>query len=110
MNENWIRDPLLAQIPVEKLLMLQTMTTQAGQKNRQDLMVYLMTMARNPGQIPLNFTDSEKQVLLSVVQKYASPQEAALISQALMMASRYNSNNNNNPINRNGNPDSHSGK
>ena len=32
MNENWIRDPLLAQIPVEKLLMLQTMTAQAGQK------------------------------------------------------------------------------
>ncbi|HCT91856.1 MAG TPA: hypothetical protein DF613_10850 [Lachnospiraceae bacterium] len=93
MNENWIRDPLLAQIPMEKLLMLQTMTTQAGQKSRQDLMVYLMAMARNPGQIPLNFTDSEKQVLLTVVQKYASPQEAALISQALMMASRYGNNN-----------------
>ena len=103
MNENWIRDPLLAQIPVEKLLMLQTMTAQAGQKNRQDLMVYLMTMARNPGQIPLNFTDEEKQVLLTVVQKYASPQESALISQALMMASRYNNNNNNNHSNNKNN-------
>ena len=90
MNENWIRDPLLAQIPVEKLLMLQTMTAQAGQKSRQDLMVYLMAMAKNPSQIPLNFTDPEKQVLLTVVQKYATPQESALISQAIMMMSRYN--------------------
>lgn len=95
MNENWIRDPLLAQIPVEKLLMLQTMTAQAGQKNRQDLMTYLMAMARNPSQIPLNFTESEKQVLLTVVQRYASPQESALISQALMMMSRYNNTNGN---------------
>lgn len=103
MNENWIRDPLLAQIPVEKLLMLQTMTNQAGQKNRQDLIVYLMTMARNPGQIPLNFTEPEKQVLLTVIQKYATPQESALISQALMMASRYGNNNGSNsgnPANR----------
>lgn len=96
MNENWIRDPLLAQIPVEKLLMLQTMTAQAGQKNRQDLMAYLMAMARNPGQIPLNFTDPEKQVLLTVVQKYATPQESALISQALLMLNRHNAGSNNN--------------
>lgn len=96
MNENWIRDPLLAQIPVEKLLMLQTMTAQAGQKSRQDLMVYLMAMAKNPSQIPLNFTDPEKQVLLTVVQKYATPQESALISQAIMMMSRYNNDNSKN--------------
>lgn len=85
MNANWVNDPLLQKIPARKLMTLQAMIGQADQKSRQELMSYIMQMAQNPGQLPLSLTPEEKQTLLTVIQKYATPKETMIISKALSM-------------------------
>lgn len=85
MNANWVNDPLLQKIPARKLVTLQAMIGQADKKSRQELISYVMQMAKNPSHLPISFTPEEKDTLLTVIQKYASPQETAILSKAINM-------------------------
>lgn len=85
MKKGWIDDQRLAGIPREKLERLKYLADSTDATDRTRQMQILTSMVKNPGSLKLNFTKSELDLLMSVLQEYASPKELALLSQAMRM-------------------------
>lgn len=85
MKKGWIDDPRLTDISREKLERLKYLADSTDATDRARQMKTLTAMIKNPRSLKLDFTKSELDLLMSVLQEYASPKELALLSQAMRM-------------------------
>lgn len=85
MKQGWIEDKRLAEIPREKLERLKYLADTTDATERTHQIQILTAMIRNPERLKLNFTKNEIDLLMSVLQEYASPKELAMLSQAMRM-------------------------
>lgn len=85
MKKGWIDDPRLADIPRTKLERLKDLADSTDATDRSRQMQILTTMIKNPKSLKLSFTRTELDLLMSVLQEYASPKEIAFLSQAMRM-------------------------
>lgn len=91
MKQGWIDDKRLAEIPREKLERLKYLADSTDATDRARQMQILTKMIKNPASMKLNFTQKELDLLMSVLQEYASPKELALLSRAMRMFQQSNS-------------------
>ena len=85
MKQGWIDDDRLTSIPREKLERLKYLADSTDATDRTHKIQILTAMIRNPDRLKLNFTKKEIDLLMSVLQEYASPKELAMLSQAMRM-------------------------
>ena len=85
MKQGWIDDDRLTSIPREKLERLKYLADSTDATDSTHKMQILTAMIRNPDRLKLNFTKKEIDLLMSVLQEYASPKELAMLSQAMRM-------------------------
>ena len=85
MKQGWIDDDRLTSIPRAKLERLKYLADSTDATDRTHQIQILTAMIRNPDRLKLNFTKKEIDLLMSVLQEYASPKELAMLSQAMRM-------------------------
>lgn len=85
MKEGWIDDPRLANVSREKLEHLKALADSTDATDRHKQMQFLTSLVKNPKKLHLNFTKEEFDIMMPVLQEYASPKELALLSQAMRM-------------------------
>ena len=82
----WMSDPLVKDIPKEKLDFLSLMFSESQGKNQRELMMALMPMMARAKKENLNFTPQEMAAAIAAIRKYSSEEELGQIDKILEKA------------------------
>ncbi len=85
MRPIWMNDPSISDIPEEKISFLSNMFDQIKNKNKNELMPFLMAMSKNKKQ-NLSFTPDEMNRIIAAIKNASSTEEQAKINKVLEMA------------------------
>lgn len=89
MNQNeWMNDPLVADIDKAKLTFLQTLVFESQKLTREQMFPFLMSIARKGKAQNISFDDSEMNAIISALRKYATPQELDKINKIMTLKKR----------------------
>ncbi|MBQ8816014.1 MAG: hypothetical protein IJZ84_01885 [Lachnospiraceae bacterium] len=83
----WMSDPTLSHIPQEKLDFLSQMFEKVKDKNKNELMPFLMAMSGKAKQ-SLKFTAEEMQLIIAAIKRSSSSEEQKQIDKVLNMATK----------------------
>lgn len=87
MKPVWMSDPTLSDISEEKLSLLSNLFDNVKGKNKQEIMPFLMAMAKNKRN-NISFTPDEMQRIIAAIKKAATADEQAQIEKVMEMASK----------------------
>ena len=88
MNKpKWMSDPSIAHIPQEKLTFLSEMFEKVKDKNKNELMPFLMAMS-GKAKASVKFTTEEMQLIISAIKRAATSDEQKQIENILNMAAK----------------------
>ncbi len=88
MNKpSWMSDPTISHISQEKLDFLSQMFEKVKDKNKNELMPFLMAMSGKAKQ-SLRFTADEMQLIISAIKRASSSEEQKQIDKVLNMATK----------------------
>ena len=79
----WMSDPLVKDIPKEKLDFLSLMFSESQGKSQKELMMTLMPMMARAKKENLNFTPQEMGAAIAAIRKYSSEEELTQIDKIL---------------------------
>ena len=79
----WMSDPLVKDIPKEKLDFLSLMFSESQGKSQKELMMTLMPMMARAKKENLNFTPQEMGAAIAAIRKYSSEDELKQIDRIL---------------------------
>lgn len=86
MNQNeWMNDPLVANIDKFKLEFLQMLVFEGKNLTREQMMPFLMSVAQKGKDQNISFDDAEIEAIVAALRKYSSPEEADKISKIMNM-------------------------
>jgi len=83
----WMSDPTISHIPKEKLDFLSEMFEKVKDKNKNELMPFLMAMSGKTKQ-SLKFTTEEMQLVIAAIKRAATSEEQQQIEKVLNMATK----------------------
>lgn len=84
----WMSDPLVAEIPAEKLDFLNKLFTESQGKSQAQLMSSLMTMMKKAKKENLVFTPGEMNLAIAAIKRYSSKDELKKIDDLLEKTGR----------------------
>lgn len=79
----WMTDPLVQEIPGEKLRFLEQLFAQGQGKSQKEMMAFLMPMMKKAKQENLTFTPQEVSAAIAAIKKYSSEAELKQIDKIL---------------------------
>lgn len=82
---DWTNNPKLSGIDPAKLSMLQSLAAQGSTKNQNEMLPFLMAAASNSQKNGMQFSPQEMTMILEVLKKGKSPEEAAKMDQMFNM-------------------------
>ena len=86
MNKpNWMSDPTISHIPQEKLDFLSEMFEKVKDKNKNELMPFLMAMS-GKAKSTVKFTTEEMKLIITAIKRASSSEEQKQIENILNMA------------------------
>lgn len=86
MNQNeWMNDPLVANIDKAKLQFLQMLVFESQNLSREQMLPFLMSVAQKGKAQNISFDDNETETIIAVLRKYASPEEVEKINKLMKM-------------------------
>ena len=90
MNEQpkWMSDPLVADIPRQKLEFLEQLFYSSKGKNQKDMMTFLMPMMKKAKKENLTFTPQEMSAAIAAIKKYSTSEEQEKIDKLLSKAAK----------------------
>lgn len=83
-NTDWMNDPALAGIDKAKLDFLGKLLIQSSsidKTNKKEMLSFLMSLSKLSKENNISFSKEEFQLIYSVIQKYASPEDITKIQQ-----------------------------
>lgn len=83
-NNNWMNDPALAGIDKAKLSFLEKLflqSTTINPNNKKEMMSFLLSLSKLSKENNISFNKEEVQLIYSVLQKYASPDDLSKMQQ-----------------------------
>ena len=80
-NSDWSKDPSLSVIDSAKLNMLLSLTQNGKLKSQSELLPFLLAASKNSRENGLSFSPAERELIIQVIKKGKSPEEAARIDQ-----------------------------
>ena len=90
-DNQWMRDPSLKGIPIQKLEFLEQMLFQSKQYKGKELMPFFMSLAMKSRSQNISFSEDELELLVPVLKKYASEDEVKKMNQVITMFKKKNS-------------------
>ena len=85
MNNDWMNDPSLAGIDKAKLDFLQALVFESRGRSREQILPFLMAVAKRGQADHITFTNAEIDTIVAVIKKESSPEEAATIDKMMRM-------------------------
>lgn len=88
MQNDWMKDESLKDIDPYKLEFLQALVFETGGLKKEQLLPFLMAVAKRGQEKNISFTDDEISAIIAVIKKNASPEELAKIERIMAMRQR----------------------
>lgn len=85
MNNDWMNDPALAEIDRAKLDFLQALVFESRGLNREQMLPFLMAVAKKGQADHISFSNEEIETIVTVIKKESTPEEAAAIDKMMRM-------------------------
>ena len=85
MNNDWMNAPSLAGIDKAKLDFLQALVFESRGMSREQMLPFLMAVAKRGQADHITFTNAEIDTIVAVIKKESSPEEAATIDKMMRM-------------------------
>lgn len=86
MNQNeWMNDPLVADIDKTKLDFLQMLVFESQNLTKEQMLPFLMSVAQKGKSQNISFSDKEIDAIVTALRKYASPEEIDKINKLMTM-------------------------
>lgn len=86
MTQNeWMNDPLVADIDRDKLQFLQTLVFESQNLSREQMIPFLMSVAQKGKSSNISFDDNEIEAIASALRKYSSPEDVEKINKLMNM-------------------------
>lgn len=85
MQTDWMQDESLKNIPPHKLNFLQTLLFESSSLKKEQLLPFLMNLAKQSQEQKVTFTDDEINAIIQVLKKYATPEEMNKMEKLLAM-------------------------
>ena len=83
INTDWMQDPALLNIPIQKLQFLQTMLFESQKHSGKELFPFLMSLAMKARSQNISFTQEEIDTIIPVLKKFASEDEISKMNQVI---------------------------
>ena len=88
MQNDWMREESLKDIDPYKLDFLQALLFESNKLKRDQMIPFLMAVAKRGQEKNVSFSDEEIGKIVAVLKKHASPEELAKIEKVMAMRSR----------------------
>ena len=88
MQNSWMNDASLKDIDPYKLEFLQALVFESNSLKKEQLLPFLMAVAKRGKEKQVSFSDDEINRIVAVLRKEASPDEAAKIEKIMAMRSK----------------------
>lgn len=83
MTNNWMNDPAVANIDKAKLEFLQTLVFESQSLTKEQMLPFLMSVAKKGTDNHISFNDEEINTIVSVIRNYSTPEELAKIDKLM---------------------------
>jgi hypothetical protein len=90
MNQNeWMNDPLVANIDKAKLQFLQMLVFESRNLTKEQMLPFLMSVAQKGKASNISFDDKEIETIVEALRKYSSPEEVDKINKLMAMKKKH---------------------
>lgn len=87
MQNNWMTEDTLRDIDPYKLEFLQALLFESQNLKKEQMLPFLMAVAKRGQERNVTFTDEEINKIVAVLKKHASPEELAKIEKVMALRS-----------------------
>jgi len=88
MTNEWMKDESLKDIDAYKLEFLQALVFESSNLRKEQLLPFLMAVAKRGQEKKVTFSDDEINAIVAVLKKQATPEELAKMDKILAMHAR----------------------
>ncbi len=85
MTNNWMNDPAVAKIDKTKLEFLQALVFESQSLTKEQMLPFLMSVAKKGTDNHISFNDEEINTIVSVIRNYSTPEELARIDRMMKL-------------------------
>ena len=85
INTEWIQDPALINIPIQKLQFLQSMLFESQKHSGKEMLPFFMSLAMKAKKQNISYSQEEIDTIIPVLKKFASDEELAKMNQVIKM-------------------------
>ena len=85
MSKDWMKDPALAGSDSAKLEFLQALVFESRGLQREQMLPFLMAVAKRGQADHITFSDEEIDTIVTVIKKESTPEDAAVIDKMMRM-------------------------
>lgn len=88
MTNEWMKDESLSKIPPYKLEFLQALVFESSNLRKEQLLPFLMAVAKRGQEKNVTFSDEEMNAIVAVLKKHATDEELSKMNKILAMRAR----------------------
>ena len=85
INTDWMTDPALMNIPIQKLQFLQTMLFESQKHSGKEMLPFFMSLAMKAKKQNISYSQEEIDIIIPVLKKFASEDEIQKMNQIIKM-------------------------
>lgn len=85
MTNTWMNDPAIAHIDKNKLEFLQTLVFESQSMKKEQMLPFLMAVAKKGQDNHITFTDEEIDTIIDTIKKYSTPEELDRINKMMKL-------------------------
>ena len=90
INTDWMKDPALMNIPIQKLQFLQSMLFESQKHLGKEMLPFFMSLAMKAKKQNISYSEDEINTIIPVLKKFASEDEIAKMNQVIKMFQQRN--------------------
>lgn len=90
ITTDWMQDPALTTIPIQKLQFLQTMLFESQKYSGKEMLPFFMSLAMKAKKQSITYSEDEINTIIPVLKKFASEDEIAKMNQVIKMFKQRN--------------------
>ena len=83
INTDWMKDPALSDIPIQKLEFLQNMLFESQKHSGKEMLPFFMSLAMKAKKQNITYSENEINTIIPVLKKFASEDEIAKMNQVI---------------------------
>lgn len=83
INTDWMKEPALTNIPIQKLEFLQSMLFESQKHSGKEMFPFFMSLAMKAKKQNITYSEDEINTIIPVLKKYASEDEIAKMNQVI---------------------------